>query len=97
MLTRVHAENVHGGHVSIARKLAKRIKLTKLHAAQTLHGCEHCRSTQQRESLVREIVSQHGTASAHLTCPQCSAKWRIEFSADREGNALVKFAPVVLS
>lgn len=108
MLTRVHSENVHGGVVSSsARKLAKRIKLTERQKGDTKHGCQHCRDHEVRQELIRQIVALHGATRdqrrglimdpATVTCPECSALWRVAFGADKAGDALVSFAPVVLS
>lgn len=82
---------------SRTRKLAKRIELTQVSASTVVHGCEHCRSLAQRQSLTRGILALHGTGPVHATCPQCSAKWRVSFGGDRDGNALVRFDAVVLS
>lgn len=82
---------------SRTRKLAKQIELTEVRRGSGVHGCSHCRDTAQRQALVRAIVEEHGAKQGEMTCPNCSTKWRVTFSADRDGNALVHFDKVVLS
>lgn len=83
---------------SRARKLAQRIELTQRQSSGILHGCEECRSTEFRQQLTRELVVKGLISDPPLLeCPRCASSWRVKFSADSQGQALVTFSVPVLS